>query len=108
MHDDASNVSDNLNDATEHHKGHVPPRPPAEAEEDVDAHGDGVEDDEGDVCGQAGLILVDAPFEGTKVERTVAIRAEDDDVMRKLCVGRHDGGLEVGLVDGRWIVRSEK
>lgn len=93
VHDDASNVSDNLNDTTEHHKGHVPPGPPVEAEEDVDAHGDGVEDDEGDVCSQAGLILVDAPLEGAEVEGTVGIRAKDDDVLWKLRVGRHDGGL---------------
>lgn len=66
--------------STQDHAAHEEPFLPQEAEVDVDAGCQGIEDDEGDARGQAGPVPVKAGLDRAYLERAVAIGAEEDNI----------------------------
>lgn len=83
MHDNSPYVAYDFDEAAEDDTDHEPDLLPAETEIGMDQQGEGVEDDEDDVGGQAGAVAVDGVLERAEVEGAVCGGAEDDDVRRE-------------------------
>lgn len=81
VHDNPSNVSDNLKQTTNHHEAHVEPLLPLDTQNEMCPHGDGVEDDEGYVRGERRSVFVDAPFYRTESESAVCVGSKDYQVV---------------------------
>jgi len=81
IHDNPSDISNNLKQTPNHHEAHVEPLLPLDAQNEMCPHGDGVEDDEGDVGGERRAVFVDAPFYGAEIEIAVCVGAKDDQVV---------------------------
>lgn len=58
MQHDPPPIPDHLRNTTPKHTDDEKPRPPFEAHEHVDEHRDAEEDEEHDICGEGGLVLV--------------------------------------------------
>lgn len=82
VQEDAGCISDNLDEAPDHHEGHEAPGSAADAEHGVDCEGEGEEGEQDGVCGQRWTVLVDAGFNGTCGERAVGVGAKADAVVR--------------------------
>ena len=61
----ASDVADDLAQAAEQHAGHEAPATPSKAEVRVDDANNGKQDEENNVAGKRGAVLVDTPFNRT-------------------------------------------